>query len=277
MRDLTGVIAFPTMRRNMIRERLQELTGEQLHRLADRYELDSPGEMTRDELIEAVAEAINEHRLEREAGNDHPVAVQEKKYEFYIDAVLDGAEARSVKVDDWELPEQYNETRIVLLLRDPSWAYVYWEINESYLSRLAEDCASADVDESSEEDEQEFGIEFDGLALRVHELPHPDAEYSKALYTFTIPVQLEDHSWYINLPNVGTHYCTSIVAHTADCVQTLAVSNVVSVPPGDLESPIDENPDAPANRVLSLTNLDRMPVETYSNRMPQRLISLPDE
>ncbi len=261
----------------MIRERLQELTAEQLHRLADRYELDGSGEMARDELIEAVAEAIEEHRLEREAGNNHPVAVQEKKYEFYIDAVLDGAEERALEVDDWELPEQYNETRIVLLLRDPSWAYVYWEINESHLAKLAEDCACVDAEESSDEDEEESALRFDGLALRVHEIPHPNAEYTQALYTFTIPVQLEDRSWYINLPKVGTHYCTSVVAHTADCVQTLAVSNAVSVPPGDLESPIEENPEAPANRVLSLSNLDRMPVETYSNRMPQRLIALQDE
>ena len=30
----------------------------------------------------------------------------------------------------WELPERYNETKIVLLLRDPNWAFAYWDIRK---------------------------------------------------------------------------------------------------------------------------------------------------
>ena len=258
----------------MIRERLQELTMQQLHRLADRYELDGASELARDELVEMVAEAIDEFRLEREAGNDHPVTVQEKKYECYIDAVLDGSDFRAVDNDDWELPEQYNETRIVLLLRDPSWAYCYWEVNEGNLAKLAENCGCTEDVPLDERDPEE---EFDGLALRVHELPSMAAGSEEALYTFTIPVKFEDGSWYINLPHTGTFYRVSLIAHVDDCVQTLAVSNPVAVPAGDLAIPIGENQETTADKILSITNLEAMPVETYSDRMPQRIISLQDE
>ncbi len=258
----------------MIRERLQELTMQQLYRLADRYELDSSPDISRDELIEMVAEAIDEFRLEREAGNDHSVKVQEKKYEFYIDSVFDGAEIRELDNDDWELPEQYNETRIVLLLRDPSWAYVYWEINEAHMTKLAEACKCA---EESFDGDGETEVEFEGIALRVQELPGMAADVCEATHTFTIPIKFEDRSWYINLPSAGTYYCVAIVVHTQDCVQTLAVSNTVQVPPGDLAAPIDGDSGVTADRILSLSNLEGMPVETYFNRVPQRIISLQDE
>ena len=107
----------------MDRGTLAEASYEALLRVADRFGVDVPDDVSRDELEDLVFEAATEYREEHHRGNNHSVRVEEAKYHNREDDEF------AVESDeDIELPDTYNETRIVLLLRDPSWAFAYWDL-----------------------------------------------------------------------------------------------------------------------------------------------------
>ena len=118
-------------------------------------------------------------------------------------------------VDDGliELPDGYGDSRIVLLPRDPKWAYAYWDISN----------------EHKEELRQQGGQR---LMLRLYDVTDIDQSY-QATHTMQ---QQECHemarSWYIEIPVSDRDYTTEIGYLTDDDRWlTLARSAPVRVPP----------------------------------------------
>ena len=239
----------------MDRETLADASFEALLRVADRYSVDVPDEVTRDELEALVYEAAEETREEHRQANNHSVRVEETKYENRA-----GEEIHPDDDEDIELPESYNETRIVILLRDPAWAFAYWDI-------LAAEREAFRRSES-----------FDGLLLRVYSLETPDQALPKCRTSFDIPVTLQDNRWYINLPEQESHYRLALVAVDGGEERILSVSNVVSVPRGTLTE-LDGNPDGKGtgDEILAQTGIQDMDLPQNGKRIPQRILDLIDE
>jgi hypothetical protein len=237
----------------MIRERLEALSLESLRRIAVQYDIDFTEDTTQEALVELVFDAIEENRLEKEASDTNPVKVEEKKY-----VLLEGAELEGVHdfADEPELPDHYNETRIVLLVRDPAWAFAYWEIGQTT------------VDELGEED-----LEVLDLILRVSGSEDPSLDGAEQ---FDIPVQPTDHNWYINLPKPETYYRIDLIARLDEGETVLASSNTILVPPGTLSDTRDNGVSA-ADHVLAYSGLDKLDVASYGPTIPQRILGLMDE
>ena len=237
----------------MIRDRLEALSLESLRRIAVQYDIDFTEDTTQEALVELVFDTIEENRLEKEASDTNPVKVEEKKY-----VLLEGAELEGVHdfPDEPELPEDYNETRIVLLVRDPAWAFAYWEIGQTT------------VDELGEED-----LELLDLILRVSGSEDPSLAGAEQ---FDIPVQPTDHNWYINLPRPETYYRIDLIARLDEGETVLASSNTILVPPGTL-SDERENGVSAADHVLAYSGLDKLDVASYGTTIPQRILGLMDE
>lgn len=239
----------------MIRDRLEALSLESLRRIAIQYDIDFTENTSHEALVDLIFDAIEENRLEKEASDTNPVKVEEKKY-----VLLEGEELEGIHdfPDDAELPEDYNETRIVLLVRDPAWAFAYWEIGQ------------ASIDELLEDDHEDESVD---IALRVSgsELPRLGGGEQ-----FDIPVQPTDRNWYINLPKPETYYRIDLVGVVAGQEHVLARSNTVLVPPGGL-SDERENGDSAADHVLAYSGLDKLDVATYGPTIPQRILGLMDE
>ncbi|MFP4550380.1 MAG: hypothetical protein ACLFNT_06210, partial [Spirochaetales bacterium] len=87
----------------MHRHSLSDASFEALLRLADTYGADVAENVTRDELEESVAEAIDEWKAEHRQLNSHSVRVEETKYETQATGELD------MPADEIELPENYRE------------------------------------------------------------------------------------------------------------------------------------------------------------------------
>ena len=192
----------------MRRDRLLCLSYATLERLADQMEVEVEEGADSETLVEAILEVIKENREEWERQTSAPLRFEEKKFDLPPEDVLELTEP-----EDAHFPEQYTETRIRMLLRDPEWAFLYWDLNPNLTDgyRLANDSG--------------------GLHLRVVELATPDVGAAKdPVDTFDIDVRLDDRSWYLNLPNQNTHYAVQLVASAGARVEVLAVSNVVSVP-----------------------------------------------
>jgi uncharacterized protein len=238
----------------MHRHSLSDASFEALLRLADTYGADVPENVTRDELEESVAEAIEEWKAEHRRLNSDSVRVEETKYEIQATRKLEAAS------DETELPESYNETRVVLMLRDPSWAYAYWDLAKADRTRF------------------ERSDEFEGLLLRVYNMDEPDTPLSKARARFEIPVTLLDNRWYFNLPDQETLYRIALVALERGKEERLSASNTITVPRGMLaDDTVEEDREEPVNQILAQTGIQHLDVVTSGRQIPQRILSLIDD
>ncbi|MFO8043641.1 MAG: DUF4912 domain-containing protein [Alkalispirochaeta sp.] len=192
----------------MIRKRLEELSLEALLLVASQNGLEPEPDLRRDEVIDQLTELIVENREERESANSVTVKIQQKKYALLRD---DEAPLSQDKLDEIELPHRYEINRITLMLRDPRWAFTYWDVSSGKIKEYQE------------------SARFDGLYLRVLELEGHTQEL-RIRDSFEIPVQLNDSSWYIYLPRRETSYRIQLVARNNHRRELLAVSNEVYAP-----------------------------------------------
>lgn len=236
----------------MTRQKLENATRERLESIADEYGVDHSTETTDSQLVEQILEAAEESRREWERTNSNPVRIQEKKYEISQDADLipPGDE------DEFPLPDRYNETRIVALLRDPAWAFAYWDIHDN----LRHEFSDAEA--------------FDGILLRVCEI---DDDTGNTVDSFHIPVKLSDSRWYINLPRQGTSYRIDLVARRGSRDTVLHRSNVITVPRGGLADQREDRPLDRADELIAHAGILDLDVPTYGNRIPHRVISYVDD
>ncbi len=191
------------------------------------FRIDVPEGARREILEELVFEALEEARLERESTESENVRVQLVKYNnVQLEELLADHDAD----DETALPDSYNQTEITLLLRDPSWAYAFWNLRFDLRSWLRKTTQES-------------------LFLRVIDHFGP----AGAGDAFTIPLSPEDSSWYINLPRQGTTYSVELGMTFGSREVRLALSNTIDVPaPG-----LDELPrkDPAVRQVLEASGL----------------------
>jgi uncharacterized protein len=186
----------------MIREKLETLSDDMLMEYAATLGLEIPEGLERAFVIESILDSIEDEQDER----DELAAVgsEEKKYTYPY------AELPSLESDEILLDTSYNETRITLMLRDPYWAYTYWEIRDSERKAMMVDPL------------------FEELFLRVVESKR--GEDSSPTENFDIPVSLTDDRWYINLPNQDCRYHIELISRVRGEAHVLARSGSVRTP-----------------------------------------------
>ena len=229
----------------MTRDRLEGLSFQSLYRLAAEHGVDLFPDQSKDEVIDSILEAIEESRVERESSNNNLVNVLEKKYDLSVIQQFDDGATEEI-----ELPEAYNVTRIVLMLRDPSWAFTYWDIRERDFTALRNVKG------------------FQGLALRVRQY-----RGDEVVDSFDIPVGLSDSRWYIHLPEKQASYRVQLLARydSEPEARVVSDSNPVYVPPATI---LDESSeDGRANALLVASGLDGIDVASFDGDIPQRIIS----
>lgn len=165
----------------MTKARLQGLPMHALLELSHKENLDVDPDMTREELIESLFEAFEEDRRERESLNNLIIKIEESKFALSQDDFTD----LTPETNGTNIPEKYDSTYVKVLLRDPTWAFAYWEVRTA--------------------DQEALGSEwgFVGYALRVYELDLPTDPLKNY---FQIPVQQATGSRYFNLPENGKYY-----------------------------------------------------------------------
>jgi uncharacterized protein len=236
----------------MTKERLLELSDEIIQELARREGISISTEMLKEEIVEQIIEALDENRLERDVVNNLAMRIKEKKYEIIQDEELVSREN-----EEYPIPESYNETRINLMLRDPYWAFCYWEL---FPGETVEIRRSEGVTE---------------LFLRVYTLPKGELTAKSFGNFFDIPVSLEDSCWYINLPESGIRYCIDLVSVTREVPKRLCRSNIIESPRGDVQVEL-KSAENPLHEALFLSGLFDINIVNTDDEIPQRIISLID-
>ena len=121
-----------------------------------------------------------------------------------------------------ELPAAYGEDFIVLLARDPSWLFAYWEITPAAWSQVTGDLKDDEC----------------RTVLRVYQL---DPEVNLPQTYFDITLQPFSQAWHIQTGKKGGSYQASIGVRTLDgTFREISRSNIVTSPRGAVSSIIAE-------------------------------------
>ena len=139
------------------------------------------------------------------------------------------------------------------MLRDPSWAFAYWDLSQEHLSAVT---ARQEPD----------------LRLRVHETC--DGEAAAARF-FDIPVRSGERKWYINLPRSGRGYRAELILHSAGADKVLAASNEIDSPELTVED-LAKDEELDYISILSVAGIQDIDESILQGGVPQRIISLLD-
>lgn len=239
----------------MTRDRLSQLSHEDLLHLADLFDIDVADEDNYDRpALEAeLFEAIESQRRDRETSNTFPVSYHEQRFDS-----LDELFGREQSPNEWgfDFPAAYNVTRVELMLRDPSWAFAYWDISTLDKTRFLKDEV------------------FQNLLLRLEEVNA--SKKTETLYTMDVPVQLSDASWYLNLQIRETCYRVHLVAAFEGREEVLASSQKIQVPRGGLTQKLAVMESFETDALIALSGIERLGERGVESDVPQRILDIKD-
>jgi hypothetical protein len=139
---------------------LESLSTDELIKIADSFGIDIPPELERIFIIEEVLEAANAEQQE--------IADVIEVNPSYSETVL--------------LPKQYNISYIEVIIRDPLWVFVFWEIK------------------GHEREIHENADNFKGYCLHVIPLDKDGKECQSEEDSFSVLVGKEDNARYLGFP-----------------------------------------------------------------------------
>lgn len=176
---------------------LDEMTLRQLRRVASKYGISRYSRMRKSQLLAAIQ---NVQPTNVSISPSRTLEAQEEveaaKFELGQDDI-NGGELASVDADLQELPEGYGSSRIVLLPRDPQWAYCYWDI----------------PNEQKEDLRRQGGQQ---LALRIYDVTDINIEYQRPHSIQEYPCDELAREWYLPIPVSDRDYVADIGYRCAD-------------------------------------------------------------
>ncbi|CEJ46959.1 DUF4912 domain-containing protein [Umezakia ovalisporum] len=199
----------------MAKERppLEEMTLRQLRKVASEYSVSRYSRMRKSQLLAAIQEVQRSKvTLSPTRSLEAQETVEAAKFELGQEDRTGGSLA---DVDEGlaDLPQGYGESRIVLLPRDPQWAYTYWDVPNEHKTELR----------------QEGGQQ---LALRIYDVTDIDLDQQSPHSIQEYPADELAREWYIPIPVSDRDYVVDIGYRTADGRWlVLARSARVHIPP----------------------------------------------
>jgi hypothetical protein len=199
----------------MAKERppLEEMTLRQLRRVASEYAISRYSRMRKSQLLASIQEVQrSKFSLTSSRSLEAQETVEAAKFELGQEDRTGGSFA-DVDAGLADLPAGYGESRIVLLPRDPQWAYTYWDI----------------PNEQKEELRRQGGQQ---LALRIYDVTDVNIESQSPHSIQEYPADELAREWYIPIPVSDRDYVIDIGYRTADGRWlVLASSARVHIPP----------------------------------------------
>ena len=199
----------------MAKERppLEEMTLRQLRRVASEYGVSRYSRMRKAQLLAAVQEVERKKiSVNQSRSPEAQETVEAAKFEL---GQVDRTGGILADVDEGlaDLPAGYGESRIVLMPRDPQWAYAYWDVSN----------------EHKEELRRQGGQQ---LALRIYDVTDINLEHQSPHSIQEYPCDELAREWYLPIPVSDRDYVIDIGYRCADGRWlVLARSATVHTPP----------------------------------------------
>jgi uncharacterized protein len=202
----------------MAKERppLEEMTLRQLRRVASEYKISRYSRMRKSQLLTSIREASKNTEQERFSQNSSDMQEEQQvkgtKFEVGQDENIMETLA-SVDQDLGELPDGYGESRIMLMPRDPQWAYAYWDVPNDHKEELR----------------RQGGQQ---LAIRIYDVTDVDLDHQAPHSVQEYLCDEMAREWYLPIPVSDRDYVADIGYRCADGRWlVLARSATVSIPP----------------------------------------------
>jgi hypothetical protein len=190
---------------------LEEMTLRQLRRVASEYSISRYSRMRKSQLLAAIQEA-QRSKFSPIGTLEAQETVEGTKFELGQEDRTGGSLA-DVDQGLADLPAGYGESRIVLLPRDPQWAYAYWDIPNEHKTELR----------------QQGGQQ---LALRIYDVTDIDLDVQRPHSIQEYPADELAREWYVPIPVSDRDYVVDIGYRTGDGRWlVLARSARVHIPP----------------------------------------------
>jgi hypothetical protein len=215
----------------MTREELAGKTKAKLIEIAKSLGVKGVSRLTRDDLIEHIllldppfsANPSQEKEISQHLNNTlvdtDPLYVQPPLPQHLTGVTV--AENRETQI-----PQNYNDTGIVLMVRDPYWLYSYWNINQNtkeYLTSV-----------------QKKWTELP-LVLRVYDTTDVNFDGFNSNYYFDIHINHQANNWYIHVGGPNRTFCVDLGFIQSDgSFYTIVRSNSVTTPRDNISDVIDE-------------------------------------
>ncbi len=156
-------------------------------------------------MINALIEAYEEDKREMDVLQSLIIQVERSKFDLPEQYTTRPEQTVSV------LPDHYDENYCGLLLRDPDWAFFFWEIKESIYQ------------------EMERTAGFKGFFLHILENQTPEIN-GPMHHSYDLPVQTKMGSRYIQLPINDRFYQVEVVAQLTGELRVLSRSQILYTP-----------------------------------------------
>ncbi len=213
---------------------LEEMTLRQLRKVASEYNISRYSRMRKEQLLEEILKKAKiEPSSPSSITTSTPVApmaafntlkpitipeadvksIESKKFDLGEPTPLEDLTLADVDHGLADLPSGYGESRIVLMPRDPQWAYAYWDIPNDHKEELR----------------RQGGQQ---LALRIYDVTDISLEFQSAHSVQEYPCDELAREWYLPMPVSDREYTVDIGYRCADGRWlVLARSASVRVPP----------------------------------------------
>ncbi|MFN5953965.1 MAG: DUF4912 domain-containing protein [Dolichospermum sp.] len=199
----------------MAKERppLEEMTLRQLRKVASEYSISRYSRMRKSQLLTSIQD-VQRSKFSPSSSRTQEAqeTVEATKFELGQEDRTGGSLA---DVDEalGDLPAGYGESRIVLLPRDPQWAYTYWDIPNDHKEELRRQGGQT-------------------LALRIYDVTDVDLDYQSPHSLQEYPADELAREWYLPIPVSDRDYVIDVGYRTADGGWlVLARSARVHIPP----------------------------------------------
>ena len=171
---------------------LETLSSADLIALADDYGIDIPDELNRRFIIGELLEVGGE--LNRAPARNSSMN-----------------ENAEIPEENWDLPDSFNSTEISVILQNPAWAFVYWDISSDGIKKISE------------------SSRFRQLVLRVAYF-NQEEDVNPVEY-YDIQVSLADREQYVLLEAGKKYFRIDLVAFFNDGnYDSLTVSKKIPLP-----------------------------------------------
>lgn len=143
-----------------------------------------------------------------------------------LDVFASSKPSQATNQNSFQLPQNYGDNKIVLLVRDPWWIYAYWEIT---------DCRMGEVRDQI----QKLGLSAKQTVLRVYDVT--DTSIERANSFFDIQLHVMTDNWMIDVGNPNRQWIVDLGIRTHDGQFFVLVrSNLVRTPRFGISDVIDE-------------------------------------
>jgi hypothetical protein len=232
--------------------------------------------MTKEEIIKALEETLGGtqpkgkvKKVEETTKKTTKTRVRTKEILREIESSIEGVissfpeEKTTVYVVEptKELPYEYGDNKIVLLVQDPYWVHVYWEI--------------------SPQKRQELGLLPRGehgkqLVVRMYDVTGVESVFNglNANSFFDTYVNDFTNNWYINVPEYDRSYCADLGVIIDGRFVVIARSNIARVPRGSVSPYYDEEWMIVTDDILKASGLGVLH-EVVGSGMMIRALELP--